>query len=374
MILKTEKAISPATGAVTWLLVDEETYIPHPESLEYSIYLRGKNRSPETQRNYIPRVGRFLNWCSGRGTDWKTVSLGEMARYKFHVEQSRTLRTDRYPTGKTVNAVVGTACGFLRWCVATGKVAPEIASALSEPRFLQYTPKGFNEGENGQFRHINARVLKAAEIELPPAVLDADQVEQILVAGRTARDRFLLALLLGTGLRIGEALGLRREDMHLLPDSQHLGCQVPGAHVHVRPRQDNTNGARAKAGRHRQVPVEGGVVAAYRDHLVEREGIEQAVGCDFVFVNLVSRHVGRPMSYSNAKQIIERIGDRCGFRARPHMMRHTAATAWIRTGVDPDVVQTLLGHVSAASTAVYLHANDDDLRAAVDLVAAGGGR
>ncbi|MGW0875309.1 tyrosine-type recombinase/integrase [Streptomyces sp. NPDC002740] len=80
------------------------------------------------------------------------------------------------------------------------------------------------------------------------------------------------------------------------------------------------------------------------------------------------------MRYSNAKQIIERAGDRCGFRARPHMMRHTAATRWIRSGVDPDVVQPLLGHVSSASTAVYLHATDEDLRAAVELAAAGAGR
>jgi site-specific recombinase XerD len=373
-MFRAEKAISPTTGAVTWLLVDEETYIPHLESLEYSIYLRGKIRSPHTQRNYLPRVGRFLNWCAERGTDWRTVSLGEMARYKFHVEQTPDPRTNRLPSGKTVNAVVGTACGFLRWCAATGKVAPEIADVLSEPRFLQYTPRGFNEGEDGRFRHINARVLKAAEIELPPAVLHAEQVEQILSATRTARDRFLLALLLGTGLRIGEALGLRREDMHFLPDSRHLGCSVTGAHVHVRPRQDNANGARAKSGRHRHVPVDAAVVLAYRDQVAERDTVRQAEGCDFVFVNLAYRYVGLPMSYSNAKQIIERTGNRCGFRARPHMMRHTTATSWIRQGVDPDVVQSLLGHVSSASTAVYLHASDEDLRAAVDSVAAGAGR
>lgn len=50
------------------------------------------------------------------------------------------------------------------------------------------------------------------------------------------------------------------------------------------------------------------------------------------------------------------------------MMRHTAATRWIRNGVAPDVVQTLLGHASSASTAVYVHAQDEDLRAAVTAV------
>lgn len=157
--------------------------------------------------------------------------------------------------------------------------------------------------------------------------------------------------------------------MHLLPDSTHLGCRTRGAHLHVRPRQDNENGARAKAGRHRMVPVTQGAVHRYRDHLTEREQVTAAADCDYVFVNLVGGVMGRPMTYSNAKQVIERIGNRCGLRARPHMMRHTAATQWIRSGVAPDVVQTLLGHRSSASTAVYLHAQDDDLRAAVDRLA-----
>jgi integrase len=48
--------------------------------------------------------------------------------------------------------------------------------------------------------------------------LTSEQVEAVLGACRRPRERFLVVLLLDTGLRIGEALGLRRSDMHLLPD------------------------------------------------------------------------------------------------------------------------------------------------------------
>ena len=51
--------------------------------------------------------------------------------------------------------------------------------------------------------------------------------------------------------------------------------------------------------------------------------------------------------------------------------RHSAATNWVRAGVDLDVVQALLGHASLASTTVYLHARDEDKRRAVEAVAAG---
>lgn len=368
MVLRTEKAISPTTGEVTWMLVDEETYRPHPEAREFSLYLRGAGRSPQTQRAYIPRIGRFLNWCTERGTDWKTAGLGDVTRFKFHVEQAPT-RQGQLPTGKTVNAVLTAVCEFLRFCAVQGHVAHEVAARLSEPRFLTSPPSGFDPGEGGQHLMIKARVLKAPEIEKAPATLTAAQVAHVLEAARTARDRLLLTVLVEGGLRIGEALGLRREDMHLLPDSTHLGCRTRGAHLHVRPRQDNENGARAKAGRHRMVPLTQTAVHRYRDHLAEREQIAEAADCDYVFVNLVGGAVGRPVTYSNAKQVIERIGKRCGLPARPHMMRHTAATQWIRSGVAPDVVQTLLGHASSASTAVYVHAHDEDLRDAVDRLA-----
>ncbi|MGW8890062.1 tyrosine-type recombinase/integrase [Streptomyces sp. NPDC055749] len=365
MTLRTEKAVSPTTGEITWLLVDEETYTPHPEAREFSLYLRGAGRSPQTQRAYIPRIGRFLSWCGEWGTDWRTVRLGDMSLFKFHVERTPT-RHGRPPAGKTVNATLTAVCEFLRFCAVQGHVDHEVAERLSEPRFLTHAPADFNPGEGGQHLMVRARTLKAPEIERAPQTLTGAEMDQVLDAARTARDRLLLTVLVEAGLRIGEALGLRREDMHLLPDSTHLGCRTGGTHLHVRPRQDNTNGARAKAGRHRMIPLTPEVVHRYREHLAEREQVAGSDECDYVFVNLVGVHAGRPLSYSNTKQVIERIGKRCGLTARPHMMRHTAATRWIRNGVAPDIVQALLGHASSASTAVYLHARDEDLRAAVD--------
>src|SRR5664280_1712345 len=82
-------------------------------------------------------------------------------------------------------------------------------------------------------------------------------------------------------------------------------------------------------------------------------------------------HKGAPVSYRAAKGFFDRLAGECGFPVRPHMLRHTAATNWVRAGVDIDVIQALLGHASLASTTVYLHARDDDKRRAVEAVAAG---
>lgn len=214
---------------------------------------------------------------------------------------------------------------------------------------------------------VRSSLLRAPEVTRPPATL-TDEQAGVLDAASSARDRFLLAVLLEAGLRIGEALGLRREDLHLLPSSAALGCQVQGGHLHVRPRLDNVNGARAKSGRPRTIPVSVGLAQLYRCYVAERELDPAAAGVDYVFLNRYGATRARPMSYSNAVQMVAAAGRRAGFRARPHMLRHTAATRWRRGGAGLDVIQVLLGHASVASTAIYLHATDDELRAAVERV------
>ncbi|CAL9342546.1 hypothetical protein SUDANB15_00292 [Streptomyces sp. enrichment culture] len=76
-MLRMERAVSPSTGAVTMVLVDDQTYEIHGEARDFSLHLRARGRSPHTQRNYLPRIGRYLNWCSARGTDWRTVALAK---------------------------------------------------------------------------------------------------------------------------------------------------------------------------------------------------------------------------------------------------------------------------------------------------------
>ncbi|WP_257004311.1 tyrosine-type recombinase/integrase [Streptomyces sp. SA15] len=183
-----------------------------------------------------------------------------------------------------------------------------------------------------------------------------------------ARDRFLIALLACTGLRIGEALGLHRGDMHLLASSRVVGCGVEGPHVHVLHRMDNPNRALAKSRHHRFVPVTADLVALYTDYQYERDDVAEAAESEMVFVNLFRAPLGRAMSYPNAKGMFDRLARTADHACRPHMLRHSAATRWLRDGVDRDVVQRLLGHTSPLSMERYRHVDDAEARAAVERV------
>ena len=125
-----------------------------------------------------------------------------------------------------------------------------------------------------------------------------------------------------------------------------------GAHVHVRHRA-NPNGALAKSRFPRTVPVSDAVLAGYGDYQHERaELVGEEDGTEMVLVNLYHQPLGAPMTYRAAKGFFDRLARECGFPVRPHMLRHTAATNWVRAGVDLDVVRALLGHASLASTTV----------------------
>jgi hypothetical protein len=93
-------------------------------------------------------------------------------------------------------------------------------------------------------------------------------------------------------MRIGEALGLRREDMHLLASNNVLGCSVRDPHIHVR-RRANANGSFAKSRFPRSIPVTADVVDLYADYQFERSEIPEGDSTDFVFVNL---YASGPMS------------------------------------------------------------------------------
>ena len=328
---RAERAVSPLDGAELWVVLDPG-FVMHREASDFLRALHGASRSPHTIRAYAGRVAGFLGWCAGQGVEWSSVSLAALARFKHFIEVTPG-RGGRLRSGATVNATLTAVCEFLRFCARTGLIEMTVAEQLSEPRWLRFTPPGFDAGESGQFRTVRARALKArAQVPFPEALTD-EQAEAVLACCRRPRDQFLIVLLRDTGLRIGEALGLRGADMHLLPDSRALGCTVVGAHVHVRHRA-NPNGALAKSRFPRTVPASDAVLAAYADYQHERAGLAGEDGTEMVMVNLYHQPLGAPMTYRAAKGWFERLAAGCGFPVRPHMLRHTAATNWVRAGVD----------------------------------------
>jgi len=114
-----------------------------------------------------------------------------------------------------------------------------------------------------------------------PRVLSVSEAQAILDACERLRDRFLFAVLHDTGMRIGEALGLR-----------HADIDAAGREVSVVPRV-NDNGARTKSRQPRSIPVSPELIRLYADYLHTEYG---DLDSDYVFVNLWGPPHGYPLS------------------------------------------------------------------------------
>jgi integrase len=370
-----ERSISPVTGVERWVVADARTYDLHAEACAFLAGLRSKGRSPNTERVYAGRLALYLNYCTQRRIEWSCpgfMALSGLQQWLVTTplparsRRSPTMAAPRYRSQGTANAVMTAVTDFLRFGALHGWVPSQTAGLLSEPKFLRFLPAGYDAGERGQWRQVQASAFRFQVSEPGYEDLSPEQIRRMIADTPRARDRFLIALLAATGLRIGEALGLRQEDLHFLASSRSLGCPVEGPHLHVRRRADNPNRALAKSRQSRCLPVTPVIVAFYTDYQHERNPVAEAAETGMVFVNLFRPPLGRAMTYPNAKNVFDRLARRAGHPARPHMLRHSAATHWLRGGVDRDVVQKLLGHASPLSMDRYRHIDESETRAAVD--------
>ncbi|MCK8468260.1 tyrosine-type recombinase/integrase [Microbacterium sp. KSW4-16] len=366
----------PSTAQPCYAVVDGQAFEPHPEATAFITWmLNGRSSSINTLRAYSGRVALFLSWASRRGLDWHVISLTQLAWYKAWLEKTpvgaiepspRLLESSssRFRSGKTVNAHITALSEFLRFAAREGVVAERVAAQLSLKHGSGYE-RYPSKSKKPYRKRSRSRLLVARETEKPLLTISDLEMEKIAARLTNARDYFLVRGLRSTGLRIGEQLGLRRSDMHLLPTSRHLGCPYEGAHIHVNRRTDNSNGALAKSVQGRFLPVDGEYVAMYRDYMVERSRTIRNDEQDLLFVNLFHAPIGGGLTYGAVRSLFERLSALTGIRVRPHMLRHSFATSLSDQGVRPDVVQALLGHADPDSLGSYVHPLASNMRDAV---------
>jgi integrase len=221
------------------------------------------------------------------------------------------------------------------------------------------------------------RVRKTRRRERPPLLLP-QQVQAILDgcaiydpgSGQwqgNLRDRLLFALLAESGLRLGEALGMRISDFVMGRGG------IP--HVEVVPREDNANGARVKMMRARRVYVGVDLERLYADYLTvlacraAQFGLPIAAD-DALFVNLDRPPLLAPLREATVRDKVDALKRRgAGPQGwTPHWFRHSHATALLLSGTPDWVVSRRLGHAHVQTTLdLYGWVSEDEaLRAAAN--------
>lgn len=358
-------------GSRYWTVVDGD-YRPVP-LIDGFLQARffGHHLSEGSTQTYAGCLVLFLVWLRRSGHDLADAPsfFGRFMTFLKHYDPEAPDRPvgpglKAVRAGRRGNVVLCAVRELYKYAVEQRVVPDDVLNAL-----YQLTPRPLHAGGR-DFRpstELIARprhVFPVEESGVDNATIE--EIEALCAVTLNSRDRFLIALLSLAGLRRGEALGLRVEDLHFMPDSTVLGCGYRGAHLHVRKRV-NANRARAKS-RNRTVPAHTALVAVFDDYWPERAAVPQARDSDYVLVNLYAQPLGAPMALKSANDTLEALSRRAGLPRiiQPHMLRHSFSTEVLDAGGEIDVLQVLLGHQRLTSTQVYVHPSEERRRAAVE--------
>lgn len=231
------------------------------------------------------------------------------------------LRTERRNGPAAVNRQVTILKNFYRALVAMAQLEPD-----ANP--LAVFPK-----------------IKAAPSKLP-TFLSEEETRILLAQPRPdtvlgLRDRAMLTLLYGTGIRATECATLKEEDVDLA---------------------DMTVRVLGKGGHARVLPLNPSVASVLRQY---REARGKVMPATPFFRSRKGNGMSRFTVYQRVRATAQRA--RIGRRVSPHRLRHTFATHLVKHGVQLVTIRDLLGHHSISSTQIYLHTTAEDLRKAATL-------
>jgi len=222
-----------------------------------------------------------------------------------------------------------------------GLSAATIRRAVSAIR----TYYGFLVGEGRVAEDPSDRLETPRRGRTLPDTLSVREVEALIAAPGIDdplgwRDRALLELGYGAGLRVSELCGLLLTDL-LLPESL---VRILG-----------------KGGKQRLVPIGRNIIGAVSVYLHSlRPTLDRGKSGGRVLLNAR----GQPLSRVGAWGIVKRATERAGIRKRvtPHTLRHSFATHLLEGGADLRAVQEMLGHADLSTTQIYTHVDREYLR------------
>jgi len=211
--------------------------------------------------------------------------------------------------------------GFYRWLLKDKRVGHDPTVNIESPASWKVLPKSLAESEVSEMLEATGVAARAAD-----------------ASGAALRDHAILELLYAGGLRVGEIVSLRQEDLRL----EAASVQVRG-----------------KGDKERIVPIGRSAIEALEAYVQRgRPGLLRA-GAGMQRVLFLSVR-GNALTTQVVWSMVRGVS---GGKASPHKLRHSMATHMVEHGADLRTVQTVLGHADIATTQVYTHLAIDRLKA-----------
>jgi integrase/recombinase XerD len=264
-----------------------------------------------TQEAYLKDLQRFAEYADVKGVAAPLDITARILReYVYHLK-------DLGLSPASIRRNVSAVRSYFRFLLGDGVVVRDPSERLETPK---------------RWREL-------------PDVLSVDEVQRLIAAptlddNMVFRDRALLELAYGAGLRVSEWITLGVRDLQL---------------------EEGLVRVFGKGSKERLVPIGRSAIGAVAIYLREqRPKMEKGEGKGILFLNAR----GRPLTRMGAWKILRGYVERAGItkHVSPHTLRHSFATHLLEGGADLRAVQEMLGHVDIATTQIYTHVDREYLR------------
>jgi integrase/recombinase XerD len=274
--------------------------------------------APKTIEAYAGDLARFAGWLEDAG-----IEVPGSLRREHVLGFARALEADGLSARSRTRVLVATR-RWVRFLLATGQLDTDPTEGISTPRFGQSLPKVLRPDET-------VALIAAAEPDTPLGL----------------RDRAMLEVLYGAGLRVTELVALPLGAL----DSRAGVLRVFG-----------------KGRRERLVPLGEPALAAVGAYLERGRPALLGTGRPGTDAMFLSRR-GGPMTRQNFFTRLRKLAGIAGIprqRVSPHVLRHAFATDLLEGGADLRAVQAMLGHADLSTTQIYTHVSRARLRDVVE--------
>jgi len=288
-----------------------------------------RGRAPSTLEAYRRDLARYSSWLAGRGLPLADVREGDIVAFLSEVAgRIPTADADApgqaaAPAPATVKRLAVTVRGLHRFLAVEHEGTADPGADVESPRVPSGLPKALDEDEV-------ARLLDGITGDRP--------VDR--------RDKAMLEVLYGTGLRAAELVGLSLADVDL--DGGLLRAFGKGRKERIVP-----------LGRLARQALERWYDPGGRPELVPRQWRHRG-DAEAVFLNQRGSRLTRQGAWLVIKARADDVG--LGGKVWPHVLRHSCATHMLERGADIRSVQELLGHASISTTQVYTRVTTERLR------------
>lgn len=340
-------------------IVTGSDFLPIKPISSFIRYIDNTDKSIHTIRAYANHLKLYWEYLAKYSLSWDSVSLSEIAGFvgwlRCQTDNNKVIDLvsvqDRKST--TINSILGCLSSFYQFHNHSGDTNVTLEELVNLPgsRYKSLLHHVYKD------KPTRRRIISMKQFKRIPETITKDQFKTILAGCCNARDIFLVSLLYQTGLRIGQALMLKHQDI-LSWDNV----------IKIQPDADLHRSVQSKTNKPNIIHVSPELMRLYADYMNE---IANNLSHDFVFVNRTNQ---APLHYSAVYKLFKRLSSKVGFKITPHMFRHTHATQLIQSGIDPALVQKRLGHASIQTTIeTYTHIDQITMKSALKQYWAKGG-